>query len=218
MSGRPKDPDYWRKWRAAHPEYRERENLRRAIAKRSEDRTVERQLARARKARAERIRAYNRERMARARAAMSDHERAQERHVKAFRWRLLMHAREFRGLKRRPQGAPHRVRRAESHMKRAEAIVSEFAKPDRGAVIFDPLYEDALGVALLATYEHLKDTRHGESRVRDAVASFVKAERAWVHRTGELVAEAPDPAYVACIHGYMRAGWCWDCAREEAAA
>lgn len=26
--GRPRDPDYWRKWRAAHPDYRERERVR----------------------------------------------------------------------------------------------------------------------------------------------------------------------------------------------
>lgn len=25
MGGKPRDPDYWRKWRAAHPEYRERQ-------------------------------------------------------------------------------------------------------------------------------------------------------------------------------------------------
>ena len=27
--GKPKDPDYWRKWRAAHPDYRKREGERR---------------------------------------------------------------------------------------------------------------------------------------------------------------------------------------------
>ncbi len=34
MGGRPKDPDYWRKWRAAHPVYRDREKERRRLAHR----------------------------------------------------------------------------------------------------------------------------------------------------------------------------------------
>jgi len=42
--GKPKDPDYWRKWRAAHPEYvareKERSRKRRANGQRG-DRTIE---------------------------------------------------------------------------------------------------------------------------------------------------------------------------------
>jgi hypothetical protein len=38
VRGKPKDPAYWRNWRAAHPEYRERERLR---AKKRGDRTAE---------------------------------------------------------------------------------------------------------------------------------------------------------------------------------
>ena len=33
--GKPRDPDYWRKWRAAHPDYRERERQRLAARDRT---------------------------------------------------------------------------------------------------------------------------------------------------------------------------------------
>ena len=50
MGGRPRDPDYWRKWRAAHPGYRERERERLSTRRQRGDRTEERARARAREA------------------------------------------------------------------------------------------------------------------------------------------------------------------------
>ena len=48
MSGKPRDPDYWRKWRAAHPAYRSRERVRMAARDRTgRDRSQEKRPSRA---------------------------------------------------------------------------------------------------------------------------------------------------------------------------
>lgn len=46
--GKPLDPDYWKKWRAAHPAYREREKARSRLSKHHGDRVGQRARARER--------------------------------------------------------------------------------------------------------------------------------------------------------------------------
>jgi hypothetical protein len=162
MSGRPKDPDYWRKWRAAHPAYRARERARSA-----------------------------------ARGMKSHGDRAGQR----ARARIRLQQRN---------GDNGGIEPGHPIVDQAIAIARRFVSPDHRRDIVVPLYEEAVCIAALAIC--------ADEDAPAAVESFVKAERGWGYRTAPILVEVHDPAYVACIHGYMRAGWCWDCAREEAAA
>jgi hypothetical protein len=67
-------------------------------------------------------------------------------------------------------------------MDEAHAVAARHAKPDRGSVIFDPLYEEVVSVAALAICA-------GEDP-DEATVTFVRGERAWMARTAPLFAEA----------------------------
>lgn len=122
-------PDYWRAWRAAHPEYRERQNAlrnrRRALQGRG-DRSAE----------------YRR-----------------------------------RSAQRAPDEAPLEAPR-HPIMDEALAVASRYARPDRGRVIFDPLYEEAVCVAALAICA-------GQDADAET-AAYVRQERDWSRRIAPL--------------------------------
>jgi hypothetical protein len=61
-------------------------------------------------------------------------------------------------------------------------VARRHARPDRGSVIFDPLYEEAVSVAALAICAG-EDPEH-------ATMSFVRSERDWSNRTAPLFADA----------------------------
>jgi hypothetical protein len=61
-------------------------------------------------------------------------------------------------------------------------VARRHAKPDRGSVIFDPLFEDAVSVAALAICA-------GENP-EHATHAFVRSERDWISRTAPLYADA----------------------------
>jgi hypothetical protein len=66
-------------------------------------------------------------------------------------------------------------------MDEALAVARRHVKPDRGSIIFDPLYEEVVSVAALAICA-------GEDPER-ATLTFVRSEREWTYRTAPLYAD-----------------------------
>lgn len=177
--GKPKDPDYWRKWRAEHPEYRERERQRSRARKRTpEQRRAERERARQR-ARQQRI---------------SD---KYEAYVKPWRLknREAFLAQQRRANRRQYERDPERVRewkRAASKRARDRRYMAlarravDFIQPDNRDLYHDTLYEDALAEALLSLWANRwrRNRYYSEedwvSDARDAARAHVKTER--LHR------------------------------------
>jgi hypothetical protein len=67
-------------------------------------------------------------------------------------------------------------------MDEALVVARRHVKPDRGSVIFDPLYEEVVSVAALAICA-------GEDP-EQATLTFVRSERDWTCRTAPLIADA----------------------------
>lgn len=174
--GKPKDPDYWKDWRARHPEYRDRERQRTRARKRTpEQRRAERERARQRAREKRRSDKY-------------------EAHVKA--WRLANReaflAQQRRAYQRQRERDPERLRewrraaekrsRDRRYMALAKQAV-DFISPDSRALLHDTLYEDALAEALLSLWsnrwkrnQHYSEGDWVEEARRDARA-HVRAER-----------------------------------------
>jgi hypothetical protein len=174
--GKPKDPGYWREYRAAHPEYRERERGRHR-QRTPEQRRAERERAKARAAQREQERAEKRAWMRKKRASMSAFERAVEKAMKRFRARMLMHTRAWRG-EAREQAPVSRERRALRWHRDADRITRQILSPDRRDVVYDPLFEDARAEALTALMAwRRRPVEERESRATEAVRAFVRDER-----------------------------------------
>lgn len=167
--GKPKDPEYWKKWRAAHPEYRERERLRlRARERTPEQRREERQRARPVVVDHSKKVAYTRQWRKDHREAFlaqqrRGNQRAYERH--AERLRLQKSESTKRAVARRYQ-------------RLAERAV-DFIRPDTRDAYHDPLYEDAIATALLSLWENRNRRNHVYSE-EDWVADARKAAMAAV--------------------------------------
>jgi hypothetical protein len=174
--GKPKDPDYWRKYRAAHPEYRERERSRERH-RTPEQRRLERERAKAKAERTRQKRAANRAWMRQKRASMDAFEHTVEKAMKRFRMRLLMHTRAWRG-ERRDQKTAAQERRASRWYRDADRITRQVIRPDWRDVVYDPLFEDARSEALTVLVAcRRRPVGERESRVTEAVRAFVRDER-----------------------------------------
>lgn len=177
------DAEYWRRYRAEHPEYRARElaaSRARKTKRTAEQRRAERERARARQAKAEATR-DRAEYMRRYRAEHPEFRAEQSRKALA-RIDPEMNARRAR---------EHRARaRVASLTYRAHAIARQFVKPDPGDVIFDPLYEDAVAEAVIAL---LRKQGGGQTRADiermavEHVKAFVSRERSWQRITAPLL-------------------------------
>lgn len=178
--GKPKDPDYWKKWRAEHPEYREQERVRSRARKRKrtpEQRRAERERARLRAQRTKREKAYDREWMRKKRAERTSYEVGVENALKRYRMNVSSHIKAWRGEKRE-QALKSRDLRAMRWMKEAHRIVGSIIKRDERTKVYDPLYEDALGECLtLLVYNRKVATERRERIVTEAVRAYVKRER-----------------------------------------
>lgn len=60
----------------------------------------------------------------------------------------------------------------------AREVAASVVRPDRRTLYVDPLYEDAVSVAAEALWSHRGQPR-AQDVARDAVASFVRSERAY---------------------------------------
>jgi len=173
--GKPKDPDYWKKWRAAHPEYRERERQR----ARARERTPEQR-------RAERERARSR--------VQPEPSDVYERVIKPWRVknRALFLAQQRRANRRLMECDPERKRtynRAadkRARQRRYEGLARravDFISPDGRTFYHDPLYEDAVATALLSLWENRwRRNRHYSvddwvADARRAAMDYVRTER-----------------------------------------
>jgi hypothetical protein len=131
--GKPVDPGYWRKWRAAHPEYRAREReRRRGRTRRYDDRRAEY------KKQAERRR------------------RLRLREIAENGWVIDHHP----------------------LLEQAKEVASSLTTRDRGVVIYEPRWEEAVSVAALALVE-------GEDPEL-AVKKHLHRESEWRYRTCPL--------------------------------
>lgn len=168
--GKPKDPNYWRKYRAAHPEYRERERERLQGRERTpEQRRLERERA------GERAKAV-------ARAAEKLRERQRRWSAKNREWWREHHRLYYeRHREERIRDATERnvLVRAKKRLEQARAIALRVLSPDHRDWLHDPLFEDALGVAVVALIEApvSQRTEKKEQAALEAVKAFVREER-----------------------------------------
>lgn len=189
--GKPKDPDYWKKWRAAHPEYREREQERLKARQRG-DRAAEREKAKVkaaadREAKAKR-REWNRKNDAARKERLSADPDALERRREAMR----EYVRKSRAKKAPPSmtAEAQSEKRSKRWLELAEKVVRERVKRDMRDKVYDPLYDDALGEAILAIYSGgtvARTFERAERRAIEAVESFLRREWGWRFRTAPLL-------------------------------
>jgi hypothetical protein len=176
--GAPKDPDYWIKWRAAHPDYRDRER------KRARSRTPEQRRAEKERAKAK----------ARAAAAKSKSQKYQ-RDVKPWREAHpdLFHAQQRRANARLYERDPERMRayrraaekraRERHYIALATRAVAGIVSRDQRSELNDCLYEDALSEAFLSLVENRwrrgKDFSEDEwvAAAREAAVARVREQR-----------------------------------------
>lgn len=170
--GKPKDPDYWKKWRAAHPEYRERERERRRQAKRTEDRSKERQRAKAKAAKAAKEKANRREASRRWYRKNAERERVKARERMRERYEGASQQKLARSAARK---AAQRAQRLHDD---ATRLTQRVVKPDDRTTLHDTLYEDAHAIAIERLwFLRGRPPAEREDAVVGAVAAYVKSER-----------------------------------------
>lgn len=171
------DAAYYRRWRAAHPEYRQRERARAKARQRTpEQRRAERERARARQEAQRKSDAY--ERWVKPwRRANAERHREQQRRANA---RSFEKDPERKREWRRAAARRARDRRYEAL---ARGAVDALVSPDRRALLHDALYEDALATALLSLLEnrYRRNAHYSEADwvadAREAARQFIRSER-----------------------------------------
>ncbi len=179
--GKPKDPDYWKKWRAAHPESRAREVVASKIRKRKrtpESRRAER--ARALDRANDRSKAVARRQKASRQTKRRWLDKEENRETARVGWRN--HHRP--GTKARADWNAKRQYRktqdlAQGHIDRAHEIAREYVKIDHRTELYDDLYEEAVAIAVLSIWEWKNMPEHREKMAHKRVKSFVSQARSY---------------------------------------
>lgn len=173
------DAAYYRAWRRENPEYMERERER----SRSRSRSPEQR-------RAERERA--KERAAKKQAEAESQAAATARwDAKNPEWRREWHRKDYqRHREERIAKASLRKQqdRAMARVRQAERCVAQVLRRDDRTVVYDPLYEDAVSVALISLIQAPQSWKaeRKEERALQDVKDFVRGERRWRWYAQEL--------------------------------
>ncbi len=167
---------YFRDWRAAHPEYRDREKARsRARVRTPAQRADERQRAKARATDVEATKDWHRQYM----RTWHDPHKAE----RTKRWYERNKADYLPALAHR-----RRERHARAWLDEAHRIVSAIISPDRRSDLYRPVYEECVSEALVVLMAHIRThTALRIKRVVEAVRAYLRDERAWAWHTAPLL-------------------------------
>lgn len=173
--GRPKDPDYWKKWRAAHPEYLERERQRKR-KRRPEQRQAERDRARVRTKAKAKTAARTRERNRESSRRWIERNRKKSQEAWRARYKSGTKARVDWNAKRQYRKTQQL---AQVHLDRAHEIASEYVRRDNRSELYDDLYEEAVAIAVLSIWEWKNMPEHREKMAHQRVKKFVSQTKSY---------------------------------------
>lgn len=170
--GKPKDPDYWKKWRAEHPEYRERERARTAARKRTpEQRRAERRRGSEKAAEAVQRAQRRREKHRPVEAA---YRKRQGPAALYEQWKATIRDNPTRYAEwKAKKNWRQTQKKAQRHMDRAREIAAEFIKPDGRDSLDDGRFEECASIALVAIHEWRNMPAYREKMARERIEEFL---------------------------------------------